>query len=209
MYFGQTIGLLLALTVAVLILRFFWQKISPKIERTILITAACVVMIRLFIAGTQWGTMAPRFDAFLCWAAVVGYETILVRFSLMRPRWLTSISAFVLLMPVFGSTFLFPLTGIFYTGPADIRPIGYNYLLERTPWDVRVGGHSGIDLGIFYRPPLAPFLRHMVQRSSFSDEQCDAKAVSVTVDPASKLVHIHCPGNRDGQDAIDLALPIR
>jgi hypothetical protein len=209
MYFGQTIGLLLVVTLAVLILRFFWQRLSPKMERIVLISAVTVVAIRLIAATTQWGTMAPHFDAFLCWAAVAGYETLLVRFSLMRPRWLTSISAFVLLLPIFGSSLLFPLTGIFYTGPADIRSIGDNYLLERTPWDVSIGGHSGVDLGIFYRPPLAPFLRHMVQRSSFSDEQCDAKAVSVTIDPANKLAHIHCPGHHAEQDEINLVLPIR
>ena len=209
MYFGQTIGLLLALTVAILILRLFWSRISPGVERALLIVAAVVVAIRLTFAVTQWSTMAPHFDASLCWAAVVGYEIMLARFSLMRPRWLTSISAFVLVLPVFGSTLLFPLTGIFYTGPADIRPIGYNYILEQSPWDVSVGGHSGIDLGIFYRPPLVPFLRHMVQRSSFSDEQCEVNAVTVTVDPAHQLVRIHCPGHHTEQEGIDLVLPLR
>lgn len=209
MHFAETIGLLLVLTAAILCLRFFWHRISPKMEKVVLGTAAAVVTIRLIAVATHWATMYPHFDAVICWVAVAGYEMMLVRFSLMRPRWLTSISAMILLLPVFGSTLLFPLTGIFYTGPDDISPIDNNYVVERSPWDVAVSGHSGTDLGIFYRPTLAPFLRKMVQRSSFSDEQCDSKATTVTVDPAKKLVFVHCPAHREGHDAIDLTLPLR
>ncbi|MBS1799091.1 MAG: hypothetical protein JSS95_04625 [Acidobacteria bacterium] len=196
------------MTAAILALRFFWQKIPLPAERIVLGSAAVVVAIRLIFVATRWLTMSPHIDTLICWAAVVGYEMILVRFSLMRPRWLTSISAMILLVPIFGSTFLFPLTGIFYTGPPDIRSIGSNYVVERTPWDVSVAGHPGIDLGIFYRPTLVPFLRRMVQRSSFSDEQCDSKAATVTLDPSKKLVYVHCPAHRDGHDAIDLTLPL-
>ncbi|MBS1822030.1 MAG: hypothetical protein JST61_08660 [Acidobacteria bacterium] len=208
MYFGETIGLLLVLTAAILTLRFFWHRFPPRIERIVLGAAAIVFAIRLVFAAARLSTMYPHFDAFICWAAVAGYELMLARFSLMRPRWLTSISSIILLLPVFGSTLLFPLTGIFYRGPADIRPIGNNYVVERTPWDVSVSGHSGTDLGIFYRPAMVPFFRHMVQRSSFSDEQCDSKATVVTVDPPRKLVYVHCPAHREGHDAINLTLPL-
>jgi hypothetical protein len=208
MHFGQTIGLLVALTVAILILRFFWFRMPRRLERRVLLFAGFVVALRFIFLVALLRTMSPFFDALLCWTAVAGYELMLVRFSLMQPRWLTSISAFVLLLPIFGSTLLFPLTGIFDMEPADIRPIGGQYLLERSPWDVKVSGHAGVDLGIFYQPPWAPFLRHMVQRSSFGDEQCDSKAVIVTVDSANKLARFHCPGH-EGQDAIDLTLPIR
>jgi len=209
MHFGQTIGLLVALTVVILILRFFWSRMPLKAERTVLAVATSAVALRFIFLVTQWGTMSPFFDSFLCWTAVAGYELMLVRFSLMQPRWLTSISAFVLLLPIFGSSLLFPLTGIFDTEPADIRPIGAHYVLDRWPWSVAVSGHAGMDFGVYYRPPMVPFLRHMVQRSSFSDEQCDSKAVTVTIDRANKLVHFHCPGHHGGQDAVDLALPLR
>jgi hypothetical protein len=209
MHFGQTIGLLVALTVAILILRFFWARMPKGAERAVLFFACLVVALRFVFLVTLSRLLWPFFDALLCWAAVVGYELMLVRFSLMQPRWLTSISAFVLLLPIFGSTLLFPLTGIFNTEPSDIHPIGGHYLLERSPWDVDVGGHEGIDLGIFYRPPWAPFLRRMVQRGSFSEEQCDTKAVTVSVDPANKLVRFHCPGHHEGQNATDLTLPLR
>jgi hypothetical protein len=49
----------------------------------------------------------------------------------------------------------------------------------------------------------------MVQRGSFSEEQCDTKAVTVSVDPANKLVRFHCPGHHEGQNATDLTLPLR
>jgi hypothetical protein len=167
------------------------------------------VAIRFLFILTQWITVSPRFNAALYWLAVVGYELMLVRFSLIRPRWLTSTSAFILLLPIFGSTLLFPLTGIFDTQPPDIFSIGGNYIVERSPWDATIAGHDGFDLLVFYRPAYAPFLRHMVQRSSFSDEQCESTAATATADPINKVVHFHCPGHHGAQDAIDLVLPLR
>jgi len=209
MHFPETIGLLLALTVALAVLRFKWARIPRKLELLLLVFAVVSVAIRFLFILTQWSTTSPRFNAMLYWLAVAGYELMLVRFSLMRPRLLTSISAFILLLPIFGSTLLFPLTGIFDTQPADISSIGGNYIVERSPWDAAMAGHNGLDLVVFYHPAYAPFLRHIVQRSSFSDELCDSAAATATADPASKLVHFHCPGRHGAHDAIDIALPLR
>ena len=209
MHFPETIGLLLALTAALVVLRFNWRRIPRKLELLLLVFAAMPVAIRLLFILTQWSTISPRFNAMLYWLAVAGYELMLVRFSLMRPRWLTSISAFILFLPIFGSTLLFPLTGIFDTEPPDISSIGDNYIVERNPWDAVIAGHAGFDLVVFYRPAYAPFLRHIVQRSSFSDEQCDSAAATATADSLHNLVHFRCPGHHGAQDAIEFALPLR
>jgi hypothetical protein len=209
MHFPEIIGLLVGLTIALLVLRSYWSRIPRKIESLLLLLAVTAVAVRFLFILTGWSTTSPRFNSVLYWLAVAGYELMLVRFSLMRPRWLTSISALILLLPIFGSTLLFPLTGIFDTAAADITSIGGNYIVERSPWDSRIAGHDGLDLVVFYRPAYLPFLRRMVQRSSFSDEQCNSAAATATADPVAKLVHFRCPGHSGSQSAIDLALPLR
>ncbi|WP_260705175.1 hypothetical protein [Edaphobacter flagellatus] len=209
MHFPQTIGLLLAVTAAMLALRAYWFRLPRRLERSILLIAIVFVTLRLVAAATQWFTISPYLDALFCWAAVISYEILLIRFSLLPPRWLTSFSAFVLLIPIFGSTLLFPLTGLFDTSPADMFSIGGNYIVERTPWDPTSTGHSGVDLVVFYKPPFAPFLRHRLQRSSFSDEECDIAAATVTRPPNTKSVRFYCPGRSGKQAAIDLVLPLR
>ena len=141
--------------------------------------------------------------------SVIAYELMLVRFSLMRPRWLTSLCAVILLIPMFGSTLLFPLTGIFDTEPANVKSIAKHYELQTDPWDAKISGKAGYDFGLFYRPSWAPFMHHIVQRSSFSDEQCLTKEVTVSLAPEKHLVHFHCPGHHGQQDDVDLALPLK
>ena len=209
MHFGEAIGLLAVLTVAAIILRSFWTRIPRRVEKILLVGASFAVAIRFVFLVTSWSTVSPFLNSLLAWFAVAGYELMLIRFSLMRPRWLTSMSALILLMPIFGSTLLFPLTGIFDFRPDDIRQLAKNYSVERNPWDVAMNGKEGYDFGVFYQPSFAPFLRHIVQRSSFSDEQCDSKAVTVSADPTKKLVHFHCPGHHGSLDAIDLLLPLK
>lgn len=209
MHFGEAIGLLVLLTFAAVVLRFFWSSIPRKMERALLFAAAAAVTVRFIFLITLWNTTSTVFNDLLCWFAVVGYELMLVRFSLMRPRWLTSISALILLMPMFGSTLLFPLTGIFYTEPADITVVSKNYFFEKDPWDARINETAGYDYLIFYRPSFAPFMRHAAQRSSFSEEQCRSKSVEVRVDPTNRLVHFHCPGHQGPQSDVNLTLPIK
>lgn len=209
MHFAQAISLLVVVTIAVTLLRFNWRRMSSRAESWLLIGAAIAVVLRFTFLVTQWSTVSIRFNALLCWLAVIGYELILARFSLMSPKWLTSISAIILVMPMLGATLLLPLTNIFETESSVVRSINKNYLLQRDPWDVAVVGKDGSDYGIYYRPTMAPFLRHMVQRSSLGSEQCNDKEVIVQIDALAKLVHLRCPGHHGDADKVELTLPLK
>lgn len=208
MHVPLTIGVLSLLTGAILVLRLLWWRLPLLLRRLVLGFAVAMVLIRFSFLASQWSMTSTRLNAVLCWIAVAGYEILLARFSLMRPRWLTSISAVVLLIPLLGSTLLIPLTRIFDWAPADISPIGGNYICEKSPWDTDSSGNAGVDLVVYYRPPLAPFLRHVVQRSSFSDDQCDSAASSVVADTTLKVIHFRCPGRPGKQQDIEHTLPL-
>lgn len=209
MHLPLTFGLLGLLTGAVLLLRLLWWRLPWWLRRTVLGTACAMVLLRVLSIATQWSMTSTRLNAVICWTAVAGYEILLARFSLMRPRWLTSISAMVLLTPLIGSTLLIPLTRVFDWSPADISHLGGPYILERSPWDTDASGNSGVDLIVFYRPPLLPFLRHFDQRASFGEDECNPGAASVQADQKAHTVHFHCPARGDGKPPIDVILPLR
>lgn len=208
MHFEETIGLLLAVTLGAIVLRAYWDRIPHGVEKALFVAGAIVVAIRFLFLVTRWGMASSRMNAILCWLAVIAYELILVRFSLMRPRWLTSLCAVVLLLPMFASSLLLPLTKIFDAPTANRIAIAMNYELEREPWDAKINGRSGYDFGILYRPSWIP-LQRMAQRSSFSDEQCRAIEATASVDTQKHLVHFHCPGHHGQASDIDLALPLK
>ncbi|QNI35738.1 hypothetical protein [Edaphobacter albus] len=209
MYLPLTFGLLGLLTAAVIVLRFRWWNIPSWIRRTILIVAFAAVFLRVAFLATQWSMVFPRMNAMHAWVSVTGYEILLARFSLMRPRWLTSIGALILLMPLIGSTLVMPLTRFFDWSKADISSLGGPYIVEKSPWDTDASGNSGMDLVVFYRPQFFPFVRHMVQRAAFGNDECRSEAATVKADLETRSVHFHCPAKESGKAPIDLVLPLR
>jgi hypothetical protein len=209
MHLPLTFVLLGLLTGAVLLLRLLWWKLPIWVRRGILAIAFAFVVLRVGFIATQWSMTSTRMNAVICWLAVAGYEVLLARFSLMRPQWLTATSAAILLTPLIGSTLLLPLTRIFDWTAADISQLSGPYILERSPWDTDASGNSGIDLIVFYRPRVVPFLRHISQRASFGDDECNPREATVEADPQSQMVHFHCPARGDKTSAIDVILPLR
>jgi len=208
MHVPLTFALLVLLTGIIVALRFVWWRMPPWLQSFLVAGAVAMFLIRFVFVVSHWSMTSTRLNALLCWTSAVGYEVLLVRFSLMRPRWLTSLSAVILLVPIFGSTLLLPLTRIFDWAPADISAIGGPYICEKSGWDTTVVGNSGMDLIVFYRPRFAPFLRHLVQRAAFADDQCESVASSAVADVTNKVVHFHCPGRSGKQTDIELTLPL-
>ena len=209
MHLSLTFALLGLLTGAVLLLRMLWWKLPIRTRRGILVLACAMVLLRMGFIATQWSMTSTKMNDVICWMAVAGYEILLARFSLMRPQWLTTASAIVLLVPLMGSTLLLPLTRIFDWTVDDISKLPGPYILERNTWDTDGSGQSGMDMIVFYQPRLVPFVRHISQRASFGDDECDAETSTARVDPQSRMVHFHCPARGDGKPAIDVILPLR
>jgi hypothetical protein len=209
MHLPLTFGLLGLLTGAVLVLRLFWWRLPWWLRRAVLGLAIAMVLLRIGFIATQWSMTSTRMNAVISWLAVAGYEILLARFSLMRPQWLTTISALILLVPLIGSTLLIPLTRVFDWSSADISQLSGPYILEKSLWDTDGAGNSGLDMIVFYQPRLLPFLRHYSQRASFGDDECVPQEATVQNDPKKRTVHFHCPARGDGKPPIDVILPLR
>lgn len=207
MYVQLTIVVLGLLTGAMLVLRFFWWRLPDRLRTALLAIASVSVTLPVISLVSRWSTTSDRANTLLHWTAMVGYELILMRFSLLRPQWLSSFCAVVLLVPAFGSSLLLPLADIFDPKRSDVFEIGKAYLCERRPWDPIRGETPGFSLSVYYRPRIASFLRHRVQLSAFNTEECEASASTAWILSGSREVLFYCPA-KPGQRPVEHILPL-
>ena len=88
------------------------------------------------------------------WLALAGFELLVLLFTRLSPKWLTIPSAIILIVPLFASSIVFPLTDIFIPGSRKESPIGNNFFYDVRPWSNSGGGNAGVDVLIYYHPPL-------------------------------------------------------
>jgi hypothetical protein len=212
MHVAITTGALVLVTLTIILLRVFWFRLPERLRGFLVYAASAMILLRIAFVVSKWSTTSDHMNIMLNWTAVAGYELIIVLFTLHRPRWLTTISAFILIVPVFASSILLPLNSLFDPTTADITAIGNHFICEKNPWDADPATETtGVDLTVFYRPPFAPFMRHKVQRTTFNNEQCNAAESSVTVEPDRKHLRFRCPAwpSRQNASAVDQILPIK
>ena len=205
-----TTAVLASLTLAIIMLRVFWSRIPARARSFFVYAGLSMILLHVAFVVTKWSTISDRLNSIINWGAVAGYLLIIVLFTLHRPRWLTTISAAILILPVFTSSILLPLRDLFNPIAPSITRIDNRYIYERNLWnEPGENQNSGADLMVFYQPRFFP-LRRKVQRATFNDMQCNASASSASIDRARRIIHFHCPASstQTGSDPIDLLLPL-
>ena len=187
-----TAAILVVLTVAILLLRIFWLRIPLGFRTFLLRGAAAVVLLHLFFVVTKWGTTSTRVNAIINWLAIAGYELFIILFSRLAPKWLTSLSAAILMVPLFAASILFPLALVLRPDAFARVPIGNHLFYRIVPWSSGAG-NPGVDLNIYYIPPFAPFLSRKVGSQPFNTEHCDAFAAYALPGPEPKTILARCP----------------
>jgi hypothetical protein len=195
MYIPITTAALALLTVAMILLRIFWGRVPPLLRFVLIRTSIAFVLLQAFFAATKWGTTSNHLNAAISWLAVASYELLILLFSRLSPRWLTSISAAILLIPLFAASILFPLTDLFNPYPNNNVSIDRHFFYEIKPWGISGAGNDsdGVDLLVCYRPAFAPFLRKKIQTIPFNNRECHAMAATATISPDLKTVLARCP----------------
>jgi hypothetical protein len=193
MYIPITTAALALLTVAMILLQTFWLRVPSRLRAFIVRASIAVIVLHAIFAVTKWSTTSDRLNVLINWLAIVGYELLILLFSRLSPRWLTIPSAAVLLVPLFASTIVIPLTHLFYPGPVKTAPLGNHLFYNVDPWTFSGGGNAGVDVIIYYRPPFIPFLRHRLQSIPFNDQECNSIAAFAEVGPAPRTILGRCP----------------
>lgn len=189
----MTTAALALMTFLVFLLRIFWLRM-PSVTRFYLSrVAVALIILHLIFTATSWGTSSDHLNIILKWLAIASYEMLLMLFTLLPPRWLTSICVVVLLVPVFSSAIVLPLTPIFNAATYTLKPLGSNLFSQNLPWGEGVAVNSGTTVTIYYRPPFAPFLRHNVLAFPFNNQECDTKFSFAVLQPDGKHVLARCP----------------
>ncbi|WP_353063102.1 hypothetical protein RBB77_17670 [Tunturibacter psychrotolerans] len=209
MHIALTTAVLALLTAAMLLLRFFWNGGSPRLRFGIVTVSIALVLLQAFFAATKWGTISDRLNIFIFWLAVAAYEFLVLFFSRLSPKWLTTLSATILLIPVFASSIVLPLTELFDPPSYKTVPVGDNLFYEVKPWGNTGGGRTGADLIVSYRPPIAPFLRHKIRIIPFNDGECNSSAAVAIPFPSTKTVLGRCPGwSSESAGTVDKLFPL-
>jgi len=188
-----TFAVLAILTGALILLRVRWHDLSQK-THTILIACACASVVLYAITFvTGWNTASDHLNALLYWLAIAGYEFFLLLFTLLRPRWLTTIIAIILLLPIFSASPFLPLEDLFHTAPHTIVAVGPNFISDRAPWGAGTSAGSGFDLIIYSYPSWTHLLRHRRQASHYFNSQCNAAQASARLEPDGRHILMSCP----------------
>jgi hypothetical protein len=161
--------------------------------RLILIcTSVIVIVLHVLFEVTKWSTTSDRLNVLINWLAIGGYELLVLLFSRVSPRWLTLPSAFILLVPLISSSVLLPLTALFQPGSQAKVLIADHLFYEVVPWANTGGGNAGVDIVIYRRSLLVPFLRHKLHAIPFNNQECNAYAAFATSLPANHFLG-RCP----------------
>jgi len=209
MYIPITTAALALLTVAMILLRIFWSRVPSRLRFFLIRASIAAIALHALFVVTKWNTTSDRLNVFINWLAIAGYELLVLLFSTLPPRWLTLTSTIILMIPLFSSSILGPLTSIFDPGSHKKVNLEDHLFYQIDPWSNAGGGSKGVDVIIYYRPPFAPFLRHRVRSIPFNDRECNSRAASAIVLPARKTVIFRCP-NLPSQPAgtLDKVLPL-
>ena len=186
-----TTVVLLLLTAAMVMVRAFWPRVPARLRR-FLIPFACVsIVVELLLTGSSWSTGSNLINAIMNWLAVGGYLLLVLLFTRLHPRWLTTISGIILVIPVFASSVLIPLGNVFTPTPNRPVYIAKGLAYERVVWVE--GPSSGINFMLYRRPLWAPFLRKKIDYVPFNNLQCHTAASTATLEPDGKNVRVFCP----------------
>jgi hypothetical protein len=209
MHLPLTFASFALLTSGIVVLRLFWQRIPTQVHGFIIALACAALLLLAFSLATKWTLYPNSLDAALYWSALAGYEFFLILFTLLSPRWLTSMIAAILIVPLLSATIFLPLAHLFDTDPYQTVPLGDRFVSVRTPWRIEATDGSGVDLKIYWRPSWIPFLQRRVQSVRYYNSQCDTEASFAVLQPDHKSVLMSCPARADQQPSTARSLVVK
>ena len=188
-----TLATLALFTGAIVVLRIRWRRLSRKTRHLLICCATVPVVLLLFAFAARISTTIDHLNTLVCWGFVLGYIFFVNLFTLLRPVWLTSLVAIVLLLPLLSASAIFPLAAIFSRQPHHIQAIGGGLVTDVSAIDAITPGASGADIAVYRRLSWAPLLQRRVQGARFFNTQCDTSATYAVLLPDNYHLHIVCP----------------
>jgi hypothetical protein len=188
-----TFALFTILTGALIVVRVRWRHLSPKVHTRLIVWACGAIALFIIPWAFNWSTTSNHLNAVFYWLAIAGYEFFILLFTLLRPRWLSTVIAIVLLFPILSASAFLPLAELFNPAPHTVVSLGLNFIGDRVPWGAGVTASSGFDFNIYSQSSWAPFLRRRRQAARYYNGQCDDAHAFATLQPDGRHILMSCP----------------
>jgi hypothetical protein len=187
-----TVAALALLTVVMILVTIFWLRIPPQIRLFLICASVVLVVVQLLFTATKWSTTSDKLNEVINWLAIAGYELIVLRFTRVPPKWLVIPIATILLLPLISASIMLPLRELFEPGSRPIVSMDDHLFYEISTWENSGGGNAGVDIIIYHRAPLIPFLRHKLLDIPFNNQECNSYAAFAISLPAKHYLG-RCP----------------
>ncbi len=185
-----TLGLCILLIVFV---RLRWQHFSSLLQRLIVGCCATSIAVMAVAFLARISTTSDKVNFAVYWAAVLSYIFFLALFTRLRPRWLTTIVAVVMVLPLLSASAFLPLAAIFSNQPHVVRAIGDGLVSDLVPIDALTAGGSGVDFATYRRFSWMPFLQRRYVGTRYLNTQCNSAAAYAVLQPDRQSVLMACP----------------
>jgi hypothetical protein len=187
-----TLATLALFTGAIVVLRVRWRRLSRKLRHRLIFSALVPIVLLPFAFALHLSTTIDHLNTLVYWGFILGYIFFVILFTLLRPVWLTSLVAIMLLLPLLSASAIFPLAAIFSRQPHHIQNIGDGLVTDVVAIDAITPGASGADIAVYHRLSWAPFLQRRVQGMRYFNTQCDADAAYAILF-ADNYLRMICP----------------
>jgi hypothetical protein len=187
-----TLAILGIFIAALVLLRFRWPAFSAQSQRFMIIVACVIPAITGIAAITKWISTSPCVNAAVYLAFLLSYSFFVILFTRLRPRWLTTIIAIILIAPLLSASVFLPV-GRLIKASTVTRSLGDGFFSELAPWGSGNTQTSGTDLTIYYRSAWMPFLQRSQLSSRYYGGQCNAWAAYAVLQPDHKSALMVCP----------------
>ena len=184
---------LLVCIAAIVRLRLRWPSFSSTRKRRLVTFAVAYLFLFPVVLFSGICTTVDHFNTLVYWGFICSYIFLVILLTLLRPFWLTSLIAVILILPLLSASVFLPLGAIFSTKPHIIRSIGGGFYTDLDPLDAVTAGASGADLGVYKRRWWAPLLQRKFIGVRYFNTQCNTAAAYAELKPESHGMLFVCP----------------
>ena len=171
------------------LLRIRWSRLPQRFRRLLFVVAIASIALMAFAFVTRISTTRDHLNFAVYWCAVLGYIFFVILCTRLRPIWLTSLIAIVLILPLLSASALLPLAAIFSHQSHHIQSIGDNLVSDLVPNDAVTDGASGADITIYRRASWCPFL-HQRKDRAYALLQHPVRHLRRLCHPAARSPHL-------------------
>jgi hypothetical protein len=211
-YVLLTLVTLAIFTALFVFVRLRWRRLSLSTRKICIAVPVAILLLSGLRPIAHWEPASDTLTTLLEWCRDLSYIFLVLLFTLLRPRWLSMLIAFILIVPILSASILLPLGDIFNTAPAVTSNLGHNLQSVKIPF-YRSQYSSGVDITVYYRPAWLPIIRHKVVSNRFFNTQCNTADTFAVLETTPQPTHIlvRCPAltSYPSGDNQDLTVPLR